>query len=578
MEEYSNYNEVLGNRESGNKYDTENSIGYVGRYQMGAAALTDLGYVNKKPKGISQKDWLNSPEAWTGKDGISSKDAFLNSPEAQDSIQTQWNQTLDKRNKKLYDQYEGKVIDGVTMTKDKIRGMSHLAGTGNVSKVLKSGKLSDFNDAYGTSTKEYAQLFDNGGKMEQPTYSSSVRVGARDRTETDKKAAENDVPTGILHSSSVRVTPNERTETDIMSGGDMSGSSGIDAVTRADTKNKVNDEGMFTGMQDVTGTPTEVTRAPMFSADALNPKKGSTMVDYPPEFDSFKAAMDAGAPVKEVEKPDWVSTAGGFFDGLVDGFKAFLITGSPGEMFNTWNKHIEGSVDADFNDRMVRNQRRAEAQKLMQSGRATGQQAEQFINTGDMSVFQGVPTGTKESDTIAREKWEAEKAEKAQKKQQADQSKIDTLESTLSLTNDLLSGDTLEQAAGWQSNLPTIAGSDVSGWEGKLDTLKSQSFLNNIKQMTGMGALSDNEGKQIANAQANLSLEQPDKVLRENIQIIKRLSEKGLERIKSGVGADGQSLQFGQTAEATKRVVKTQRNPRTGQRRNVYSDGSVEII
>ncbi len=42
-----NYNDLfdaLGERESSNNYQIENSAGFIGRYQMGEAALFDSGY------------------------------------------------------------------------------------------------------------------------------------------------------------------------------------------------------------------------------------------------------------------------------------------------------------------------------------------------------------------------------------------------------------------------------------------------------------------------------------------------------------------------------------------------------
>lgn len=39
------YKQAIGVHESGSKYNTVNSIGYIGKYQFGAAALVDLGYI-----------------------------------------------------------------------------------------------------------------------------------------------------------------------------------------------------------------------------------------------------------------------------------------------------------------------------------------------------------------------------------------------------------------------------------------------------------------------------------------------------------------------------------------------------
>lgn len=64
---------ALGKRESSNNYRAVNRLNYLGKYQMGAAMLTDLGYVKR---GTTNRQ-LDDPENWTGKGGIDSKEDFL---------------------------------------------------------------------------------------------------------------------------------------------------------------------------------------------------------------------------------------------------------------------------------------------------------------------------------------------------------------------------------------------------------------------------------------------------------------------------------------------------------------------
>jgi hypothetical protein len=53
-----------------------------------------------------------------------------------------------------------------------------------------------------------------------------------------------------------------------------------------------------------------------------------------------------------------------------------------------------------------------------------------------------------------------------------------------------------------------LPGTDRRDLKGLVDTLKSQQFLTGIKQMQGMGALSNAEGDKIASAVASLDLDQ----------------------------------------------------------------------
>src|SRR5688572_18812224 len=77
---YQDYFEALGQRESGGRYNIENSFGNLGKYQMGELALVDVGFY--RSDGTARNDWIG---AWTGKSGIDSKAEFLSSPSAQDA-------------------------------------------------------------------------------------------------------------------------------------------------------------------------------------------------------------------------------------------------------------------------------------------------------------------------------------------------------------------------------------------------------------------------------------------------------------------------------------------------------------
>lgn len=79
----SNLQDALLQRESSGDYTAENRLGYIGGYQFGAQALETLGYL--KPGASKQGNKvLNDPNAWTGKNGVVSKEAFLSNPEVQD--------------------------------------------------------------------------------------------------------------------------------------------------------------------------------------------------------------------------------------------------------------------------------------------------------------------------------------------------------------------------------------------------------------------------------------------------------------------------------------------------------------
>src|SRR6185503_9176877 len=72
-EQWAAYLDKLGAMESGNNYGAVNRLGYCGRWQFGAGALIDAGYVHA---GTTNRSLL-SPAAWTGKDGVTSRADWL---------------------------------------------------------------------------------------------------------------------------------------------------------------------------------------------------------------------------------------------------------------------------------------------------------------------------------------------------------------------------------------------------------------------------------------------------------------------------------------------------------------------
>jgi LysM repeat protein len=163
---------ALFQSEGGGKYQVINKYGYVGKYQFGESALSDLGYYVRdgsspyvtKPTGnkVFQYQWTGT---WTGKDGINSLEDFRNSPDKQDVAAIAWVRLLCSRAHKFgANQYEGKVISGIGITHSGIIGGAHLKGFGStkspgVMQFLKSNGAEDPKDANGTSVSDYIDKF-----------------------------------------------------------------------------------------------------------------------------------------------------------------------------------------------------------------------------------------------------------------------------------------------------------------------------------------------------------------------------------------------------------------------------------
>lgn len=109
--------------------------------------------------------------------------------------------------------------------------------------------------------------------------------------------------------------------------------------------------------------------------------------------------------------------------------------------------------------------------------------------------------GLRQQQVAAQQKGEEAKIVK----QQAAQQTYDTFNTALDTIKDLKEAPGLKSAVGMSSMLPTRPGSDAADFEAKLDTFKAQTFLPMVQSMKGMGALSDSEGKKLADAVGALS-------------------------------------------------------------------------
>lgn len=75
-----------------------------------------------------------------------------------------------------------------------------------------------------------------------------------------------------------------------------------------------------------------------------------------------------------------------------------------------------------------------------------------------------------------------------------------------------------------------IPGTDRKDLEGLVDTLKSQQFLAGVKQLTGMGSLSNAEGEKIGSAVASLNMDQSPTAFRNAIGVIEKHMTKAQQK------------------------------------------------
>lgn len=171
-----NFYNDLGARESGGKYTIINKWGYVGKYQMGEAAMVDAGYY-KKSSGNYNNDWKGE---FTGKDGVYSLDDFLYNKQAQENAQKAFKLSQWRQLKAIgADKYLGREINGIKVTQSGLLAAAHLKGPGSVQQYLNSNGRIVPKDALGTSVETYIKKFSG--------YDVSEITGLKSDTETQTK-------------------------------------------------------------------------------------------------------------------------------------------------------------------------------------------------------------------------------------------------------------------------------------------------------------------------------------------------------------------------------------------------------
>lgn len=148
--------------ESGGDYQVVNTLDFLGAYQFGEAALTDLGYVNYDGNAYDN----NYGGGWTGKNGINSTQEFLANEAVQDQAAEDWMELM-----WIYielqkiDSYAWETVGQTELTTSGMLAAAHLLGAGALKEFIVSGGTADLRDPYGTSIVKY---IDNLGGYEVP--------------------------------------------------------------------------------------------------------------------------------------------------------------------------------------------------------------------------------------------------------------------------------------------------------------------------------------------------------------------------------------------------------------------------
>jgi len=127
------FKEAVAFRESQGKYTLVNSFGYMGKYQFGRSALRAIGIKNTS-------QFLNNPDL--------QEEAFIAL-----LAKNKWELRYE------IEKFEGKVINGITITESGLLAAAHLGGAGSVKKYLRYNGTRYFRDGFGTSIRTYIKKF-----------------------------------------------------------------------------------------------------------------------------------------------------------------------------------------------------------------------------------------------------------------------------------------------------------------------------------------------------------------------------------------------------------------------------------
>lgn len=157
----------------------------------------------------------------------------------------------------------------------------------------------------------------------------------------------------------------------------------------------------------------------------------------------------------------------------------------------------------------------------------------------------------RETNELKRQELEAklEANQTAQEQKKRDtvaqqESTIARFDNALNTINKIESSPGFSAAVG--ARLPFIdqlPGSEAQETIGLIDTLKSQSFLNEIGQMKGMGALSNAEGAKLESAISSLNRDMKEDAFKRSLQSIRDYFTVAKERARKQMGVEPEAQQ-----------------------------------
>lgn len=206
---------------------------------------------------------------------------------------------------------------------------------------------------------------------------------------------------------------------------------------------------------------------------------------------------------------------------------------------------------------LERSKMEVEERRFQQS--EAGKNSRAAMSASDRALTRQIAALTAQQSATMNDLKRQELGLKIEEKQnKLDQSKLDVQKSTesavanidasITAADKLLGHPGFSSAVGLSSVLPTRPGSDAADFLAELESYNAKTFLSNVSQMKGLGALTEAEGAKITSAAGAIKPGMSEKALRRNLETMRdgmqaakdRLAKRGVTSTPTtGAGSTG---------------------------------------
>lgn len=110
-------------------------------------------------------------------------------------------------------------------------------------------------------------------------------------------------------------------------------------------------------------------------------------------------------------------------------------------------------------------------------------------------------------------------------------SAVANIDASIEAADKLLNHPGFSSAVGFSSIIPTRPGGNAADFEAELESFNAKTFMSNVAQMKGLGALTEAEGAKLTAAAGAIKKNMSEKALRSNLQTMREGMEKAKERM-----------------------------------------------